>query len=230
MKTYKIGNKVKCIIRSYSSGYIGETRMEYDNQPYTVLQDIEASMSFKNIRKDSSDDLRQMSFNVESISEIRLSNISLTSQILNLIFLKNEDKLCNTCENYDSNTNKIIYLHFPADEVYQMFVYNNNGELEAAYGTYSEDTLEVEEANSNYLIFYSYKGEKGYSLNKQNNFYVTLDLEVIGNTDDNTTKTWIHFDKCAITVDKNMYFNSSINTIDLTFKILDSGNDYITLS
>ena len=40
MKTYKIGNKVKCIIRSYSSGYIGETRMEYDNQPYTVLQDI----------------------------------------------------------------------------------------------------------------------------------------------------------------------------------------------
>jgi hypothetical protein len=189
MKTYKIGNKVKCIIRSYTSGYIGETRMEYDNQPYTVLQNIEASMSFKNIRKDSSDDLRQMSFNVESISEIRLSNISLTSQILNLIFLKNEDKLCNTCENYDSNTNKIIYLHFPADEVYQMFVYDDEGNLEAAYGTYSGDTLEVEKAETNYLIFYSYTGEKGYSLNKQNNFYVTLDLEVIGNTDDNTTKT-----------------------------------------
>ena len=33
MNTYKLGNKVTCIIRAYSSGKIGDMVMDYNNQP-----------------------------------------------------------------------------------------------------------------------------------------------------------------------------------------------------
>lgn len=230
METYKIGNKVKCIIRAYSSGYIGDEYMEYDNQPYTVLKEVEASLTFNNINSEGENDLRQFSYNVDSISDVRISNVFLTPKILNLIFLKNEDKLCNTCKDYDTNSEGKIFLDFPAEEVYQMFIYDNNSQLVRAEGTFSGETLEGLNPNENYLIFYTYIGDKSYSLNKQSNVYVKLDLEVIGNTDDHTTKNWIHLDKCAVSVDKSMYFNGSVNTVNLVFKVLDSKNkDYITL-
>jgi hypothetical protein len=40
--------------------------------------------------------------------------------------------------------------------------------------------------NSDYLIAYSYEKEFALSLTKNKNFYLTLDLEIVGNQDDST--------------------------------------------
>ena len=61
--------------------------------------------------------------------------------------------------------------------------------------------------------------------------YLKLDLIIEGNKDDNTSTAYLHFDKCGIRVDKQLSFNTTINAVDLTFKVLDDGeenNNFIT--
>jgi hypothetical protein len=41
--------------------------------------------------------------------------------------------------------------------------------------------------------------------------------------------SYIHINKCSLSVNKNMYFNNSINATDLKFKVIDDGESYITL-
>ena len=49
MNTYKLGNKITCIIRAYSSGKIGDMVMDYNNQPYTIVKSVNANLSFVDI-------------------------------------------------------------------------------------------------------------------------------------------------------------------------------------
>ena len=228
MKTYKLGNKVKCIIRSVASGKIGEEEMIYDNQPYTVLQNVSASLRFRDVNSDIRSDWRELHYNVDNVSEIDIDDVLLTNKILNLIFQKSEVKLCNTCGNFDSDEQGKIYLPIWDQDLYQVFIYNDESELEKAYGTLTENVITVEKPNSNYIVFYSFVGSDGYNLNRVNNLYLTLDLEITNNEDNETTTTWLHLDKCALKVDKNLMFNNSMNTIDLSFKVIKTNNDYIT--
>lgn len=229
MKTYKLGNKVKCIIRAFTPGKIGEDTMQYKNQPYTVINEIEAQLDFQDVNKDAVSPYNQLSYNSANISEARLWRVPLTNKILGLLFPIAEESLCNTSENYDSDENGIIYLTLPTETIYQVFVIDEDGNLESAYGEYSENTLTVNNADSNYLIFYSYLSEKGFSLNKPNNLYVTLDLELIGNLEEETTNSWIHLEKCAVAVDRSLFFNRNLNTVDLTFKVIDTKQDYLSV-
>lgn len=233
MNTYKIGNKSQCIIRSYNSENIGDVEIQYNNQPYTILKNIEATLNFNTHNRDISvAHQNKIAFNNDFVSEINLSNIVITDKILNLIYSKNEDKLCSVAENYITDEEKHIFLNTSAEEIYQVFIYKKNGILEAAYGTLDvSEGLYLEEANESYLICYSYLGNKSVNLNKTNNYYLTLDLEIPGNINDNTSTMWIHIDKCILDAEKNMYFRNLSNTIDLTFKVIndDTTNHYITL-
>ena len=85
MKTYKLGNKTKCIIRSFSAGRIGEQEMQYDNQPYTVLKDVEASLTFTDKNISSKSTFVDLSYNIDNLQEINISNVELNDKILNLI-------------------------------------------------------------------------------------------------------------------------------------------------
>lgn len=70
-----------------------------------------------------------------------------------------------------------------------MFVINAQGKLESAFDeiTYPY-SIEVKNPNSSYLVFYNYKGKQSFDLCRPNNLYLTLDLEIIGNIDDETQK------------------------------------------
>ena len=92
MKTYKLGNKIKCIIRSFSAGKIGDQEMIFGNQPYTVLKDVEASLSFSDNTHNSKTSFVELAHNKDSLQEITFSNVELNDKILNLIFSKNKDK------------------------------------------------------------------------------------------------------------------------------------------
>jgi len=228
MKTYKIGNKVNAIIRAYSAGNF-VTEMTYDNEPYTIIKGVSVDLTFKS--KDSlakTQDKQLLTFNHDQLSQVNIKDVELNDKILNLIYNKNEDApLCTKAENYTSSGNT-IYLNTEGT-IYQVFVYDDEGELESAYGSYEGSTLTVEKENSSYLIVYSYVGEKSFFLSKPQNFYCTVDLEVIGNIDDETSNMYIHIDKCGIKVDHSMYFNQSANAVDLSLIVLDTGNDYITV-
>lgn len=227
MKTYKLGNKIKCIIRSFAAGKIGNQDMIYGNQPYTVLKDVEASLRFKDNSRESKSNFTDLAYFVENLNEVTISNVEINDKILNLIFLKNEDKLCSTVENCMPEDNK-IYINAPTDKIYQVFIYDVDGNLEQAFGTL--DSMEVKVARSDdYLVFYSYEGEVSYKLNRGQSLYLTLDLILTGNEDDKLNTSCIHIDKCVLSVDKNMSFNKTLNTVDLKFTVIDNNESYITL-
>ena len=227
MKTYKLGNKTKCIIRSFSAGRIGEQEIKYDNQPYTVLKDIEASLTFIDKNISSKSTFVDLSYNIDSLQEINISNVELNDKILNLIFSKNEDKLCSTMINCVAENNK-IYITSPTDEIYQVFIYDVDGNLEQAYGVLNNMEVEVKR-NEDYLVFFTYVGEKSFKINRSESLYLTLDLILEGNADDEINTSFIHVNKCALKVNKNMYFNRSLNAVDLKFVVIDDNESYITL-
>ena len=227
MKTYKLGNKIKCIIRSFSTGKIGEQEMKYDNQPYTVLKDVEASLTFVDKNISSKTTFVDLSYNIDSLQEINISNVELNDKILNLIFSKNEDKLCSTMINCVAENNK-IYITSPTDEIYQVFIYDVDGNLEQAYGVLNNMEVEVKR-NEDYLVFFTYVGEKSFKINRSESLYLTLDLILEGNADDEINTSFIHINKCALKVNKNMYFNRSLNAVDLKFVVIDDNESYITL-
>ena len=227
MKTYKLGNKTKCIIRSFSAGRIGEQEIKYDNQPYTVLKDVEASLTFVDKNISSKSTFVDLSYNIDSLQEINISNVELNDKILNLIFSKNEDKLCSTMINCVAENNK-IYITSPTDEIYQVFIYDVDGNLEQAYGVLNNMEVEVNR-NEDYLVFFTYAGEKSFKINRSESLYLTLDLILEGNADDEINTSFIHINKCALKVNKNMYFNRSLNAIDLKFVVIDDNESYITL-
>lgn len=227
MKTYKLGNKTKCIIRSFSAGRIGEQEIKYDNQPYTVLKDVEASLTFVDKNISSKSTFVDLSYNIDSLQEINISNVELNDKILNLIFSKNEDKLCSTMINCVAENNK-IYITSPTDEIYQVFIYDVDGNLEQAYGVLNNMEVEVKR-NEDYLVFFTYVGEKSFKINRSESLYLTLDLILEGNADDKINTSFIHINKCALKVNKNMYFNRSLNAVDLKFVVIDDNESYITL-
>lgn len=230
MKTYKLGNKAKCIIRSYCAGKLGAEDMQYGNQPYTVIEDVEATVYFNDQDARSTTSKNILSFNASSVSRVVLQNVVLTEKILNLLFKSYEDGLNNTTKYLRSDENK--KLHFPSNPVYQVFVYDDQG-LAKASGVVSTDRsdeaiLEVKQANYEYLTFFSYIPKNSLSLNENHNHtYITLDLELQGNEDDETKNAWMHFERCSIEADKTLFFKQSINSIGLSFTVLD-GENYIT--
>ena len=230
MNTYKLGNKVTGIIRAYSSGKIGDIVMDYDNQPYTIIKSVTANLGFTDIDTTAKSSFTQLAYNNSKLSQVQISDVTLNDKILNLIFLKSETKLVSKVENYISDDNNLIYLNPITDKLYQVFIYNDKGELEDAHSIYdTEEPIMVSEPNKDYLICYQYEALKGYSLDKPENMYFTLDLLVTGNKEDNTSNMNIHIEKCALKIDKNMYFNQHSNAVDLIFTVLDTGENYIAL-
>lgn len=232
MEAYKIGNKVNGIIRSYCAGLLGNTEMKYANQPYTVLKGVSAEISFKDVTSEAQH-LRQrdLHFNHQMLDSVTISDVELTDKILNLIFSKSETKLAHVIENYMTNDNGEVFLNI-MDPIYQVFIYDVDGNLEQAYGTWdANEPLVLNKANSDYLIAYSYEKEFALSLTKNKNFYLTLDLEIVGNQDDSTQHMWIHIDKCGLEIDNRLYFNQRSNAVDLTFKVIadKDAENYITL-
>lgn len=229
MATYKIGNKITGIIRSYYAGTLGKMEMVYDNQPYTILRDISATATFSEQTVSERVGVNNvLGYNIDSLKEIKLNNVLLTGKILDLIYQENEDKLFSKQENYTSDENGIIYLN-TTDTIYQVFVYDSDGNLEQAYGTYEDTTITVNNTESDYSIYYSYIGEESYLLDKPENQYIKLDLIIVGNEDDSTQDMCLHVDKAIIRVDKNIYFNNTTNTVDLTIVVISTGLDYLTI-
>lgn len=230
MNVYKIGNKVTGIIRAYSSGDIGSIHMNYDNEPYTIVKSVEANLVFADLNTTITNSFNQLYYNNSKLSQIKISDILLNDKILNLIFSKSETKLVTKAENYLSDDNKLIYLRTTAKTVYQVFIYNDQGQLEKAIGTHNSLTpIEVQEANKDYLICYQYNGAKAFSFDRPANNYFTLDLIITGNEEDSAAKMTIHIDKCGLKIDKNMYFNQRSNTVDLTFTVINDSENYITI-
>ena len=172
MNTYKLGNKITCIIRAYSSGKIGDMVMDYNNQPYTIVKSVNANLSFADVDANAKSSFNQLAYNNNKLSQIQINDVTLNDKILNLIFLKSEAKLVSKIENQVADDHNLIYLTPIANEVYQVFIYNSNGELDQAIGTHNTDEpIIVSEPNKDYLVCYQYEANKGYSLDKPENMY-----------------------------------------------------------
>lgn len=247
METYKLGNKVKCIIRSISAGKLGNMEMKYGNQPYTVIKDVEATMRFtSHNRTAKSNQTNELAYSIDDVAGLQLRNVAFTDKILGLMFddAPAEGVLCNVSDNFDIEPGETLSLaHQIANygEIYQVFVYDVDGKLIAARSCVNNKNFDqiadsgkngiinVGQYGGNFLVFYSYIGTKGYSLARSTNTYVILDLEITGNESDDPNDYFIHLERCSLRVDKNLYFRDGVNTVDLDFTIIPSENDYITI-
>lgn len=243
MKTYKLGNKVRCIVRSFSSGSIGSQEMMFNNQPYTILKDVEAKITFADKSKKSQLDKENLLyFNQEVISAVDFYNVEITDKILNLIYSKEkETKPVSESVNVEL-VNKKFILPISHNDIYQIFIYGEEGHLIAAtskldsnkYITIDSRSFEyISNKNDlydqNILVVYSYLLPTSYNLESEQEIYFTLDITIDGNNDDETRKSFIHIDKCALQSSKNLSFNNSINSIDLKFNVIQNNNNYISL-
>lgn len=187
MNTYKLGNKVNCIIRSFTAGQLGQDLMVYDNQPYTILKDIEATINYSSTQRDLNQNQNLVTYNVDYASSVTLSNVKLTDKILKLIYSTNDTKLANTFDNFTSDENGQIYFSNLPETIYQVFIYDDTGKLESAFGNLSTVTpLTVTKVNSSYLICYSYECATSMCIDRPVHYYVSLDLEILGNINEET--------------------------------------------
>ena len=124
MKTYKLGNKVRCIVRSFSSGSIGSQEMMFNNQPYTILKDVEAKITFADKSKKSKiNNENLLYFNQEVISTVDFYNVEITDKILNLIYSKEKEaKPVSESVNVEL-VNKKFILPISHNDIYQIFIY-----------------------------------------------------------------------------------------------------------
>lgn len=228
---YKIGNKVDVIIRAFNAGTMGSMQIQYKNQPYTILRDVSATLTFA--AKDANSrqgEKNLLSFNHDSISRIDINGVVLNDKILNLLYTKNEEAPLFSDQFYvttDEEGN--AFMSWPRDVVYQVFIYDNQGTLEKAIPSCGDTFLQLNKANHQYSVYFSYVGEQSFLLNKSTNQYVTLDLIVLGNAEDETTDMCIHIEKCGLSANKTLFLRDEINTIDLTATVLATNEDYITI-
>lgn len=226
---YKLGNISDVILRSVDASPVGSHVFRYENEPYTILKDKEVEINFHSITKEMKGTTNMLQFNQDYPEELVIHNVELNNKILNLLYQKTNEGICTEYQNCNSDENSIVFLNKIKNEYYQVFIFDEDGKLENAYGTLKENYIRVNKPNSSYLIIYGFLGETNYSLAPLKNIYFSIDMITKGNNDDITTSTYYHFDKCALQISKDMYFNNDINSIDLKFKILDLENSTITI-
>lgn len=227
MNTYKIGNAVTAIIRTYASTEIAGETLQYDNQPYTIVKGVEAQITFNTNTTTSASRFSVLTHSAQQPQEVRIFAAHLTERMMNLLFEKMEPQFVSKVENGQAVDGK-LYINAAANIIYQLFIYNTKQELVYAAGTH-ESANPIELENGNYLICYQYISTKSFNLATRENRYYTLDLITQGNADSYPMNTTIHIEKCGLEVDKNLMFDQSSGTADLKFVVLDTGKDYIAL-
>lgn len=230
MENYKLGNIGQIIIRTYNP-IDGIYPTKYDNQPYTFLKDKEFAINFDNNTSDiKRRTVNELATSWGTIDSIEINDVELNSKILNLVYQPNESKICSRAENYDSDDEGMIYLTRPNNQtIYQIFIYNDDGDLETALDELNSDELQVERPNSNYFIIYNFEGRNAFNFSSNQKYYFTLDITTIMNEDEESQPCHIHIDKCQLRLDQRMTFKQSSNTIDLIFKVVGHTDNYICL-
>ena len=152
-------------------------------------------LSFSAIESTLSSRFTEAYSQINDISEVSIRNVLLTNKIINLLFAPLEESWCSAHEQAISDSGETdgisrIWLSTQSDDaVYQVFVMDEDGQLESAFDSVEYPySIEVKKPNSSYLIFYNYKGKRSFDLRRPNNLYLTLDLEIVGNIDDATEK------------------------------------------
>lgn len=229
METYKIGNKINCILRTLVPGKIGGHNFTYANEPYTVLYDKEATLTFRaqNTTATRTDKL-WLSYNTDCLQEVRITDVELTSKILDLIFEPKEIGLSTHVTHAMSDNEGKIYLN-KNENWFQVFIYDVHGDLEQAYGTLESDILDVQLMNSDYLVVYSLQAISTYNLNKGPNLYMRAELEIIGNQENSTHNMCVCIEKCGLRIDKTMYFNRNANAADIVLIVINDEPSYLAV-
>lgn len=227
MDTYKVGNKAKCIIRSYAPGKLGDEVMQYGNQPYTILKDVGVTINFDSSHISSKVQTGNLyGYDIDYVGSLAINNVPLTDKIVKLIYDESNVSLCSVAENCTSDEDGKVFLNCGEDEIYQVFIYDDTGKLERAEGFYNITRgITVKNPNSSYLICYSFIGGISVDLNRNRSKYVTLDFELPINCNDTTSRAWIHIDKCCLSISKNLNLAQEINTVTLTCDVINDTPD-----
>ena len=235
MSEVMLGNKINCIIRAYT-GTIGTYTMQYKYQPYTFLRDVEVTFSFSQDAKTfiTGKSTQEISWNNSDLTSIRISNVPLTSRIINLIYKPIDQKVVAPLISHSEvlTSEKDGKLYLDGEKKYQVFLIDDADQCEKSYGELNTDFIQVKKPSSDYLLVY-YKlinnSDSTFSFNSGNNTYVTLDFDWISNNQNNqSAKGHIHIERAAVKINNSISFNRFNNKVDLTFDVIEDEHNYIS--
>lgn len=225
MSTYKIGNSITAVIRAYASTTIGNTEIEYDNQPYTIVTTDSATITFDDNSTVVSSRFNEFHHTAQQVTEVKVSDTRLTDRIMNLLFPSEEVELITKIEHHTTYMvgDNEFYLTTTQPEVYQLFAYRPDQKMVYAAGTFDtsqsllirpydllDDNQDLDTRSGDILVCYQESSTKTYNLKNRENCYFTLDL-ITTLTENNTTKqATIHLENVVWQQTKDWFFRATL--------------------
>ena len=231
--TYKLGNKITCII---SSDVLSTTDFFAKQQPYTIVSNIEATLNFNDYVTDLAARHEVLNYHESVLESITLSNVPITNKIVDYAFrqhmaIKEKEKVFITkiAQCAVSNTNEVLLtLPLTVNDLYYVFVYDA---LDTSKLLYHADHIQNYNLNTNpirlttkvsdVLVIYRQLTDAFYPLCSTTDGYVSLDLLLVGNENEATNASTIHINKCVLQPVNALSFNTTLNTVDLTFTVIN---------
>lgn len=231
--TYKLGNKITCII---SSDVLSTTDFFAKQQPYTIVSNIEATLNFNDYVTDLAARHEVLNYHESILESITLSNVPITNKIVDYAFRqhmanKEGEKVFITkmAQCAVSNTNEVLLtLPSTVTDLYYVFVYDA---LDTSKLLYHADHIQNYNLNTNpirlttkvsdVLVIYRQVTDAFYPLCSTTDGYVSLDLLLVGNENEATNASTIHINKCVLQPINALSFNATLNTVDLTFTVIN---------
>ena len=226
MEQVKIGNKIKnLIIRLASDLPIEGMDPIIPNEPYTVLHDIQASFVFEERIRTQKAQFSVLSYNNSKLGSVTLFNVPLTEKVMNLLFEREHLLSATMVEDTYADECGHIFLNRVSskDFVYNLFLHDEDQKV-----IYIDKILASEiiaDPAKPYLAIYEVPSE-GWLFNKPKNIYFNLDMEVVGNEEDETQTYFIHINQCVIRPRHDIRFTKELSTTDL--EITTVGDSWIS--
>lgn len=239
--TYKLGNKITCVI---SSDVLSTTDFFAKQQPYTIIANVDATLNFNDFNTTLAARHDVLSYHESVLESITLSNVPITNKIVDYAFRQhkvakdNEKVLVTKVTQCGVSASNEVLLTLPSTigNLYNVFVYDA---LNTSHLLYHADCIEkyglnnnpirLQEKVSDVLVVYRHLTDAFYPLCGTTDGYVSLDLILVGNENEKTNWSTIHIQKCVLEPINALNFNTVLNTVDLTFTVVnDSYNRNLT--
>lgn len=224
----KAGGKVDVLIRTKTAQKIGDINL-IENEPYTFINNVAINFLSSQEGVRSKADGTILSYNNMLANQVHLYNVPLTEKICNLVF-QNRKILNKTYKTLLVANNNTLILHH--QEAYNIFVYDLNNNLIGVSDYVSDGIITSDKIinNQKYLVFYEYIinnniDNKMYNLQSPDRSYFTLDIFGKGNQDNLSSDVFIKIDTCVLITNNNLIFNNGLNSLDLTFDIIQMKNN-----
>lgn len=224
---FKFGSKVDVLLSAYKSQTIGNKTL-IDGEPFIKISNVTVDFSYNKENNTIRNNYENyLTSNSETPSYIRIEGIPLNEKITSLLYAQqNNNTIYKTHQETVDCENNTIILTF--DDNIDVFIYDVNKELKFQLTTAGNIITNDALTDNKYIVFYKHKVTSGYSFALKSPHISNMTIEIFGtgNINEENNEIYLKFLRCALnsSAKSTVDFNSTTNTVSLSFEILDGKN------